>query len=45
MRFQSIVVGSLGDWDWRGNKSALRISSKGWDVLVLLFGKAGRVAM
>lgn len=41
---QFMLVGSCGDWDWRGNNRALRISSKGSEIL-LLFVKAGIVAM
>lgn len=44
IRLQFMLVGSFGDWDWRGNNRALRISSKGSEVL-LLFVRAGIVAM
>ena len=48
IRLQFMLVGSFGDWDWRGNNRALRISSKGSEVLLLLlllFVRAGIVAM
>lgn len=45
IRHHFMLVGSFGDWDWRGNNRALRISSKGSEILSLLFVKAGVVAM